>query len=25
MLDWIVHEVETLYHDGSTPYVEQPP
>jgi len=25
MLAWIVHEVETLYHDGSTPYVERPP
>lgn len=25
MLDWIVHEVETIYHDGSTPYVAQPP
>ena len=25
MLDWIVHEVETLYHDGSTPYAAQPP
>lgn len=25
MLDWIVHEVEALYHDGSTPYAAQPP
>lgn len=25
MLDWIVHEVMTLFHDGSTPYVAQPP
>jgi hypothetical protein len=25
MLDWIAHEVKTLYHDGSTPYVERPP
>jgi len=25
MLHWIAHEVETLYHDGSTPYVAQPP
>lgn len=25
MLYWIVHEVETLYHDGSTIYVAQPP
>ena len=25
MLDWIAHEVITLYHDGSTPYVEMPP
>jgi IS4 transposase len=25
MLDWIVHEVVTLYHDGSTPCVARPP
>jgi hypothetical protein len=25
MLDWIVHEVMTLFHDGSTPYVVRPP
>ena len=25
MLYWIAHEVETLCHDGSTPYVAQPP
>ena len=25
MLDWIVHEAITLFHDGSTPYVAQPP
>lgn len=25
MLDWIVHEVMTLFHDGSIPYVTQPP
>lgn len=25
MLYWIAHEVETLYHDGSIPYVAQPP
>ena len=25
MLDWIVHEVMTLFHDGPTPYVAQPP
>ncbi len=25
MLNWIAHEVVTLYHDGSTPYVERPP
>jgi hypothetical protein len=25
MLDWIVHEVVTLFHDGSTPYVARPP
>ena len=25
MLDWIVHEVVSLYHDGSTPYVVRPP
>jgi hypothetical protein len=25
MLDWIAHEIQRLYHDGSTPYVEWPP
>jgi hypothetical protein len=25
MLDWIVHEVVALLHDGSTPYVVWPP
>jgi hypothetical protein len=25
MLDWIVHEIVTLYHDGSQPYISQPP
>jgi hypothetical protein len=25
MLDWIVHEVMTLFHDGPAPYVTQPP
>lgn len=25
MLDWIVHEIQTLYHDGSMPYVEWSP
>jgi hypothetical protein len=25
MLDWIVHEVMILFHDGSIPYVVQPP
>jgi hypothetical protein len=25
MLDWIVHEVMTLFHDGPTPYVTRPP
>jgi hypothetical protein len=25
MLDWIVHEVMTLFHDGPAPYVAQPP
>jgi len=25
MLDWIVQEVVALFHDGSTPYVAQPP
>jgi hypothetical protein len=25
MLDWIAHEVVTLFHDGSTPYVVRPP
>jgi hypothetical protein len=25
MLDWIVHEIIALYHDGSTPYVEWDP
>lgn len=25
MLDWIVHEIEALYHDGSTLYAAQPP
>jgi len=25
MLDWIVHEIQNLYHDGSTPYAEWEP
>ena len=25
MLDWIVHEVMNLFHDGPAPYVAQPP
>lgn len=25
MLDWIIHEVIALFHDGSTPYVVRPP
>ena len=25
MLDWIVHEIVALYHDGSQPYASQPP
>jgi hypothetical protein len=25
MLDWIVHEMMILFHDGPTPYVTQPP
>jgi len=25
MLDWIIHEVIVLFHDGSTPYVVRPP
>jgi hypothetical protein len=25
MLDWIVHEVVAIFHDGSRPYVAQPP
>lgn len=25
MLDWIVHQIQALYHDGSTPCVERPP
>lgn len=25
MLDWIAHEVVTLFHDGSIPYVAKPP
>lgn len=25
MLDWIVHEVMILFHDGPTPYVTRPP
>jgi hypothetical protein len=25
MLDWIAHQIQNLYHDGSMPYVEWPP
>jgi hypothetical protein len=25
MLEWIVREIVALFHDGSTPYVAQPP
>lgn len=25
LLDWIVHEIVALYHDGSKPYVAEPP
>jgi len=25
MLDWIVHEIVALYHDGTSPYAIQPP